>query len=128
LGFEGLSIRHIKRIRKNNMKNINYDEEVNELMEMAREKEQAEVEKWINTNEAMDDNYLYNLKTGFTLMSKDPYSSSSALGTILLKCAQCMSDHKSDDTLPSCRWNCSLWYFMSEKRYKLPDKKVSQSK
>ena len=76
----------------------------------------------------MDDNYLYNLKIGFTLISRDPYSSSSALGTILLKCAQCMSDHQNDDTLPSCRYNCSLWYFMSEKRYELTDKEVYQNK
>jgi len=110
------------------MKKKSYDEEVNELMEMAREKEQSEVEKWINTNEAMDDNYLYNLKTGFNVMSINPEFSSSAIGTILLKCAQCMSSKKSIGTLPLCHCGCSLWYFMREEKYKLPDKEVSQSK
>jgi hypothetical protein len=42
--------------------------------------------------------------------------------------ALCMISNKSNDTLPSCRCRCSLWYFMSEQRYKLPGKKVYQSK
>jgi len=110
------------------MKNINYDEEVNEWIKMAKEKEE---EEWITSaelEEAMYDNFHYNLKAGFNIMSINPECSSSAIGTILLKCAQCTSDYKNVGTPPPCRCRCSLWYFMSEKRYKSPGKKVSQSK
>jgi hypothetical protein len=126
LGFEDLLTRHITRIRKYQMKD--YDEEVNEWIKMAREKDDAEIEEMMEVEDAMEDNYYYNLKTGFNIMSITPHFSSSAIGTILLKCAQCMSSQKSKGTMPLCHHHCPIWYFMREEKYKLPDKKVSQSK
>lgn len=106
---------------KNPKKKNSYAKDVEKWMKMAQKAQDENIIDFKGLEELMEDNFYYNLKLGFELLSYNHHGYLSAKNIILRQCAQCMSSNKSEGKEPPCHSGCEFYDFMGEERYELTD-------